>query len=108
MSFVRLLLSVTPHPRTFVRVGVRRRVARAEAFSIRRQEGSRWGLRRTRLLWRLEAALVPAREAELWGERQNISVATRIWMRKWLPGPIGKSECPSFVGPEDTNAPACE
>jgi len=32
---------------------------RAEAFSIRRLEGSRWRLRRTRHLWGLKAALVP-------------------------------------------------
>ena len=31
----------------------------AEAFSIRRLEGSRWRLRRTRQLWGLKAALVP-------------------------------------------------
>jgi len=37
----------------------RRRARRAEAFSIRRLEGSRWRLRRTRQLWGLKAALVP-------------------------------------------------
>ena len=36
----------------------RRRAPRAEAFSIRRLEGSRWRLRRTRQLWGLKAALV--------------------------------------------------
>ena len=38
----------------------RRRELRAEAFSIRRLEGSRWRLRRTRQLWGLKAALVLA------------------------------------------------
>jgi hypothetical protein len=36
----------------------RRRELRAEAFSIRRLEGSRWRLRRTRQLWELNASLV--------------------------------------------------
>lgn len=37
----------------------RRRKVRSEAFSIRRQEGSRWRLRRTRL-WRFKVLLVPS------------------------------------------------
>jgi hypothetical protein len=45
----------------------RRRESRAEAFSIRRQEGSRWRLRRTRQLWGLVDALVPRCEARLLG-----------------------------------------
>src|ERR1039458_2153672 len=36
----------------------RRRALQAEAFSIRRLEGSRWRLRRTRQLWGLKAALI--------------------------------------------------
>ena len=36
-----------------------RTARRAEAFSIRRLEGSRWRLRRTRQLWGFNAALVP-------------------------------------------------
>src|ERR1700680_2941737 len=93
-----------PRPR-----GLLRRVAAgAEAFSIRRQEGSRWRLRRTRHLWRLVAVLVPAREAGLREERRSNWVAPQIWLGKWLRGQNRSSHSASFMGPEDTTAAAGE
>ena len=85
-----------------------RRAARAEAFSIRRQEGSRWRLRRTRHLWRLVALLVPTREAGSWEERRSNWVAARIWLGKWLRGQNRWSLSASCMGCKDTATVACE
>jgi hypothetical protein len=51
---------------------------RAEAFSIRRLEGSRWRLQRTRQLWKLNASLVLSYQNNLRSASRDPGFAHRI------------------------------